>query len=159
MRLLDVPLTKAGLPRQRLRGAPVLDRVLFRTRRDESGCWLWQGARTRKGYGHIRSDDNGPLVAVHRVAYVAFVGAIPEGLEIDHLCRVRHCVNPAHLEAVDHATNVRRGRRNQNHGKASCVRGHEFTPDNTRRDSRGRRACRACGRERQRLHRERKRSS
>lgn len=77
--------------------------------------------------------------------YEAFVGPIPDGLQIDHLCRVRHCVNPAHLEPVTIAENVRRGAAAQTH----CKYGHEYTPENTVIHHGGR-ECRTCNRIRSR---------
>ncbi len=105
-----------------------------------SECWLWTAARYPNGYGTIRIDGTpGRMVSAHRLAYEKLIGPIPEGLEIDHLCRQRSCVNPAHLEPVTHAENVRRMGAAITH----CKRGHEFTPENTRRHE-GRRRCRAC---------------
>lgn len=63
---------------------------------EQNGCWLWQGHRDRKGYARIWM--NGRHQSAHRVTYELLVGEIPEGLEIDHLCRVTSCVNPGHLE-------------------------------------------------------------
>lgn len=112
-----------------------------------TGCWLWTAKLNRDGYGHFRLDGRRP--GAHRVAYELFVGAIPEGLEIDHLCRVRHCVNPAHLEPVTHGVNVARGiavppvalaKARQTH----CIHGHEFTAENTLVKPNGTRGCRAC---------------
>ena len=71
-------------------------------------CWLWTGLLTADDYASFRVD--GRNTTGHRWSYVHFVGPIPEGLELDHLCRVRHCVNPEHLEPVTHAENVRRAR-------------------------------------------------
>lgn len=71
------------------------------------GCWRWIGTRTPEGYGQIRVAV-GEVAYAHRVAYELLVGPIPEGLHIDHLCRVRACVNPAHLEPVTQAENNRR---------------------------------------------------
>lgn len=74
---------------------------------DANGCWIWTAARNRGGYGIIGIELRSALA--HRVSYEAFVGEIPNGLELDHLCRVRCCVNPQHLEPVTRYENVRRG--------------------------------------------------
>lgn len=133
---------------RRLRGAPVLDRVMFRTL-EVDGCWLWAGAITGKGYGHIRGDGGSNAVLVHRVVYEAVYGAIPEGLEIDHLCYQPRCVRPEHLEAVTHQENVRRKR-----PKTHCKRGHDLADAYL---NSGRRHCRLCGLERAREARRAKR--
>lgn len=106
-------------------------------------CWLWTGSMTRDGYGQWSNKDS--VFAsrrVHRISYEIAHGHPPE-TEIDHLCRVRNCVNPDHLEAVTRSVNVQRSwdARAQTH----CNRGHEWTPENTRLHARGR-ACRECGR-------------
>ena len=69
-------------------------------------CWWWTGSLQSKGYGQFRLD--GSLVLAHRYAYEICFGPIPEDLQIDHLCLVRHCVNPAHLEPVTGDENIRR---------------------------------------------------
>lgn len=123
---------------------------------DKSGeCWLWTGYRQPKGYGLINAGGRGgtPLL-VHRVSYALCVGEIPDKAEIDHLCRVRHCVNPAHLEAVTHAENVGRGDYTANHRnlvKTHCIHGHGFTSVNTYINARGWRMCRTCHRTRMNL--------
>ncbi len=76
------------------------------------GCWLWLGARSNNGYGHTTyRGDAGQLrhISAHRRAYSLLRGPIPTGLDLDHLCRVRHCVNPDHLEPVTRSLNLRRG--------------------------------------------------
>lgn len=109
-----------------------------------SECWIWTAAK-QKGYGHFVSD--GHHYRAHRVAYEWLVGSIPAGLQIDHLCRNRACVNPDHMEPVTRKENIARGfslsarRKRQTH----CQRGHEFDPVNTYIDKLGRRNCRTCG--------------
>jgi len=101
-------------------------------------CWLWIAARDRKaGYGTI--GYQGKVVKAHRLAYEMLVGPIPSDREIDHLCRVRNCVNPEHLELVTHAENMRR-RPPTTH----CVNGHEYDEANTHIDKRGAKDCRKC---------------
>ena len=73
-----------------------------------SGCWLWLGAVTENGYGSIRFKKK--ITPAHRVSYTLFKGEIPAGFELDHLCRVRCCINPDHLEPVLHKVNVHRGK-------------------------------------------------
>lgn len=113
---------------------------------DPFGCWLWTGP-THHGYGQI--GVKGKIYRVHRYAYELEIGPIPDGMVIDHLCRVRHCVNPAHLEPVTVRENTLRGvgpsalAATQTH----CWRGHEYTPENTYiHASKGDRRCRTCKR-------------
>jgi hypothetical protein len=117
---------------------------------DRTGdCWLWTASLQPSGYGQFRVP--GGVLLAHRVAYELLVGAIPDGLFIDHLCRVRNCVNPAHLEPVTNQENSRRGNSVQtiNARKTHCKYGHLFDEENTyhRPDSPGR-ACRTCIRNR-----------
>jgi hypothetical protein len=109
---------------------------------EATGCW--QVARVGSaGYGMV-SLGNWPLLA-HRVTYEALVGSIPDGLDLDHLCRNRGCCNPEHLEPVTKAENLLRGEGvcAKNARKTHCSRGHEFTPENTIVRPNGR-ACRLC---------------
>ncbi len=89
-------------------------------------CWNWKGD-TWSGYGKIRIKSKN--YRVHRLVYELLVGQIPTGLELDHRCRNRKCVNPEHLEPVTHAVNMERGmpfRKQRTH----CNQGHELTEDN-----------------------------
>lgn len=127
--------------------ATLRDRVLSRLIIDSSGCLLWSGGLTKNGYAAIsqRSGSDRQDFYIHRLMYEWLVGPIPEGLEIDHLCRVRHCASPAHLEAVTRRENTLRGvspaarQARQTH----CIHGHPFDDANTYR-WRTRRYCRAC---------------
>jgi hypothetical protein len=102
-------------------------------------CWIWQRGIKRDGYP--KDWDGKRSVQAHRYYYEMHVGPIPEGLVIDHLCRVRTCVNPEHLEPVTHAENMRRSGPAQ---KTHCVNGHEFNEANTYIRPSGGRQCRAC---------------
>lgn len=113
------------------------------------GCWLWTGSISSVGYGvfHWRVDQR----LAHRLSYWWYVGDIAEGLTLDHLCEVRHCVNPAHLDPVTIGVNTLRSSKAItaiNARKTHCKWGHEFTPENTRAQGERKRACRACDRER-----------
>jgi len=114
-------------------------------------CWLWLAGRDGNGYGKF-SPEGRRLVGAHRFSYELLVGPIPDGLHIDHLCRVPLCVNPAHMEPVTCQVNVLRGiaPTARNARKTHCDHGHEFTPENTRRGESGRRICRECERRRKR---------
>lgn len=134
---------------------PTLARLDEHIEKDDQGCWLWTAA-TRTGYGttHIGSRTSGDRrqVMVHRLTYELLVGPIPEGLDLDHLCRVRRCVNPFHLEPVTRRENLLRGEglTASKAAQTHCIHGHAFTPRNTRIRKNGTRTCVACARDRQR---------
>ena len=110
---------------------------------DEDGCWPWIGAKTPAGYGQLWWEDR-PQYA-HRLVYELFNEPIPEGFDIDHLCLNPSCVNPGHLEAVTHRTNILRGTSppaNQAR-QTVCGRGHPFSEENTMIEN-GKRRCRTC---------------
>lgn len=117
------------------------------------GCWPWQGPSNSSGYGSIRLNvgfKQGVTRGAHVVLYELMVGPIPEGLELDHLCRNKRCVRPDHLEPVTRAENNRRNpssRFNQLAARTHCSQGHEYTEENTfwRKDNGGRK-CRICSR-------------
>lgn len=108
------------------------------------GCWLWTASQNGKGYG-IFQPTTTVSIGAHRFAYEIFVGPIPKGLYLDHLCRVRNCVNPAHLEPVTNRENLRRGLRGDL--RTHCSNGHEMTAENTNTMTTKQgtvRKCRAC---------------
>lgn len=107
-------------------------------------CWEWTGLLHSGGYGRLRV--NGRYLMAHRVAYELIVGPIPEGLTVDHLCRNRLCVNPAHMKPVTRQENLDRGI-HPNTAKTHCPQGHEYTPENTYTHS-GKRSCIICQKKR-----------
>lgn len=120
----------AGLPPR------LLDRIEI-----TDGCWRWTGRLNDGGYG--LGWYEGRDWRMHRLTYLLVYGPIPEGLHLDHLCRVRSCVRPDHLEPVTPRTNVLRGWTVQH---ATCPQGHARTPDNTYVRSDGTRYCAPCQR-------------
>jgi hypothetical protein len=119
---------------------------------DGRGCWRWRRSKSIGGYGICYSSGKYTTRYAHRIAYMEFVGPIPSGLCIDHLCRVRDCCNPDHLEAVTLAENLRRG---QGHGaETHCPAGHEYNDENTHTDKSNNRHCRVCDKLRKRKRRQ-----
>jgi hypothetical protein len=111
-----------------------------RTKVSDSGCWLWQSSLCPHGYAYTSKKRYGQR-RVHRVSYTLLVGQIPEGLVLDHLCRVKNCINPHHLEPVTDRENLRRGFALI----TACPQGHDYTPDNTYiKPGAGSRECRRC---------------
>ncbi len=125
-------------------GVPADARFEAKVRRSGDGCWQWTGAIDTTGYGRFGASP-GVVVGAHRWSYEHHVGPIPDGYQIDHLCRNRACVNPAHLEAVTQQENIKR----QAAVRTTCPSGHPWDEANTRW-YRGYRRCRACDRQRNR---------
>jgi len=123
--------------------------------RHTGNCWEWNGAKNEYGYGFFSLPNNlngkhGKLIRAHRFAYELFKGEIPKGLQLDHLCRNRLCVNPDHLETVTSKQNTLRGNNPAalNARKTHCPKGHELKGDNLKAyelRTHGYRACRICG--------------
>lgn len=142
-------------------GMSVSDRFWDQVTKGDS-CWEWLGS-TSRGYGlfALATDDGRVTMQAHRFAYADLVGPIPEGLQLDHLCRNRRCVNPSHLDPCDNRTNSLRGFSASalNARKTHCIHGHELTEENTYRKPDGGRQCKPCRRETDRERRARRSGS
>lgn len=104
------------------------------------GCWIWRAGLSVYGYGWFRPHGVMQCCNAHRVSFELYVGVIPSNLTVDHLCQVKACVNPSHLELVSRAENSRRGCPS----KPGCERGHQWTTENTFIASNGARICKQC---------------
>jgi hypothetical protein len=144
-----------AVPRTNLRWLTTRDRLLLSTLIVESGCWEYQGYLDRHGYGRTCG------LLAHRLSYGLFVGPIPAGLTIDHLCRNPRCVNPEHLEAVTQGENVRRGSAAKPKRHTHCPQGHPLNDLNVYVNPRSRSRtpqCRICLSAAKKRYRERQRA-
>ena len=107
-------------------------------------CWEWLGCKNKNGYGMFGM--NKEITGAYRASYELFIGKIPKGMTIDHICRNRSCVNPVHLKVMTLKENILRGTSFSaiNARKTHCIRGHEFTKENTNIMTNGSRQCRTC---------------
>lgn len=132
------------------------EKILSLVKVTDRGCWEWTGYVHSTGYGYMYW-RNRPW-SVHRLAFTLFNGVIPRGLSVCHACDNRACVNPDHLFLGDQRINVldmvvkgrnrpgrvKKGQKRPSKDSRFCMRGHEFTPENTHIRPNGRRRCRAC---------------
>lgn len=131
---------------------PARDRFDEKTRTGLDGCVEWTGGKTSTGYGTFYVGP-GRYALAHRYVYEQTVGPIPDGMNLDHLCRNRGCVNPAHVEPVTQRENLLRGLTipAMNASKTKCPGGHDLSGSNLYVDPQGGRRCRTCRRSRNRL--------
>lgn len=137
---------------------PASDRFWPKVQKTDT-CWLWTAAKNSSGYGTFsgdrQPDGTKPRLYAHRWAYETLRGPIPDGLHLDHLCRVRNCVRPDHLEPVTNRVNILRGTSfsARNAKKTHCPRGHELAGENLVAAAlrRGDRNCKTCAQERERI--------
>ena len=131
------------------------ERLMARVYRTDS-CWLWLGPVDDEGYARMRVPGFPTKLAAHRISYEVFVGRIPDGLTIDHLCRNPSCMNPKHLEPVPMVVNIKRGYGigMRNAAKTACAKGHPYVPGSFIEEQIGHgkvgRRCVICRRKRER---------
>lgn len=135
----------------------VLERFWRKVAKTNDGCWIWTGAKSDTGYGTFNL-GRGHTVLVHRLSYQLAKGNIPVGLELDHLCRNKACVNPEHLQPVTRSVNTLRGNgplltKLKFAAKTHCPNGHPYDEANTFINADGHRGCLICRREKTRRHR------
>lgn len=133
---------------QTRRKRPHAVKFMEKVRVDDSGCWLWQGFIEVNGYGYYRHEQTS---WAHRASWLIFRGPIPEGLQLDHLCRVKACVNPKHLEPVTNGENQRRAK-----PWTTCAEFHPAEPSRFATRADGRQFCRECNRVREQQRRDRR---
>lgn len=115
---------------------------------NDTGCWEWKGRLNSNGYAWAQRGPGYSPRVVHRILWEHTHDApVPAGMQLDHLCRVRNCVNPDHFEPVTASENTKR-QDHANRNKTHCPKGHEYTDENTRITKEGKRVCRSCDRER-----------
>ena len=119
----------------------------------DSGCWLWMSPVSKDGYGQFSVGKKSHKA--HRFSYERYIGGIPEGLQLDHLCKTTICVNPRHLEVVTAKENISRSD-SYNRNKTHCRHGHEFTESNTYTSPKSFRGCRICIKTRAKRFKERR---
>jgi len=155
LRALGVSQTKKFV-RQRKRTFKTIEEHLTKYQVNECNCWVWTGPISVRGYGIQKvGGREGKQYYAHRLSYEHHVGPIPEGLELDHLCRNRACINPKHLEPVTRSVNTKRGIGPAmlgaiNASKTHCKHGHPFSGDNVKYRKSGGRRCVTCERNRKR---------
>lgn len=122
-----------------------VESILSKVKIDSNECWIWPLSLSHNGYGLVKFD--GKMQQVHRLVYKLLVGPIPDDLTCDHLCRVRNCCNPAHIDIITRVENTRRGNVGKWRGLLThCKRGHEYSQENTYTDRNGYRVCNECRR-------------
>ena len=130
---------------------------------DHHGCWVWQGAKSSEGYGRVRIPGGG-LAYTHRAMFESAKGPVPDGRQIDHLCRNRACCNPDHLEAVTPLVNVHRStaaevNKRMREQRTHCRRGHLLDAENSYFYANGYRSCRECRRVHHMIENEKRREN
>lgn len=119
-----------------------------------TGCWVWNAFRDPKGYGRFQYGSKDARLA-YNVSYGLMVGDVPPGLELDHLCLNKACVNPYHLDPVPGAVNMRR----RGDALTHCPSGHPYDPANTYRTPQGNKVCRTCRKRTQRVVKDREKAA